>query len=818
MADYISTEVSRNSLTFDKSAIEAGRGSESFTITVYNDSYKSKNDSCFASFQLSLVAPGVKQESAVDWYRLVPNVSSKIPPGDRTQFKVEIIDIPPVGEDFRGKIYLTALVYSPELRDDDRQSITLSIPGQNLPEVSVLKDHLDVLPNEQITVGVRLSNPKHDPINCAVQLRGIERSWITDGDIKKARLAPGQEQTLLFTCQIPAPALIAQRQYVLSFDLLQPVIKKAVGKSTVAILPAGHVNFSCDPTEYWIPHQPSRWLNPRRNEAVINASFDNQSNLAVEGYATITPPTKRRRILSRFLSRRRSAEPILVESVAMTPIVAPVVASVVASAQPVADESAFGGHAPIDPTTATAASSSLLESETVVVPPNQKVDLPILFQQRLPWLGWTRIRQFALEAFLLEPTVGSSIGLRTIEETAIETATEASSSLELIEQRTPSEIALENPSATLIVQIAPVIPFWLQLVGASVGALVLAIAAVLFTTKEHRAPVNAVQINGQGTEVISGSTDATLRRWQIKGDRLTSAGTLIREDKAIRAALYRPVDNDEVVAGFENGRIQVADEFSDRSSIFDAASDDRVFDIAFSRDARLLFSAHGSGQVHLWPSDPSTRTAFQENPLKSITFLDDDPITAIALLGASDSHLAIAGHYNQLAIVDLETDNQQLISAYEQGGQTDQILDLATAAAKPNRLITADSQGYISLWDMRACLQSPGECQPIDRWLAHDAQAVRAIASSQDGCYIASAGDDGRVMLWPLLTSGKRHPQAFEGRPLRQSSQTVNAVDIIQQRHRLHVVSGGDDHQVRLNTLRLSGNTQSFRQCAYTGR
>lgn len=727
MTKHISTEVSKTALSF-----EPGSPPESFTVTVYNDSYKTE-DSRFASFQLTLLAAGQELKTSNEWYRLVPAVSYKIPPGDRTQFEVQILDVPPLSENFTGTLNLTARVYSPELRDEDRKDIRLVVKGGNLspPKITLPEQTFTGSPGDAVKIEVLLYNPNRKSIDSGIQLKGLPPEWLPEGQQKSLLLQPGEQAALSFDCRIPAPAQAPSQQYPLTFDIVRPVAVTAIAQANLTVLPVGTVTFSGTPTDLSLPAKKRRWLNPRYSEAAVDLSFNNQSNLTLEGGVTVTPPALR----GGFSGwRRRKAQQ-----------------TVEASFQEAASV--------VNPT---------LDPEQVTMRPGETAPLTLRILQRLPWLGWRRVYRFQVEPFLAEP----------LDDPLIE---------------------LENTSPEIALHTDPVIPVWLQLVGAGVSTLLLAVVFWFVGYRGHRGPVNAVQISGQGNEAISASIDGTLRRWQIQGRRLIPTEVIRPSDKSIRTAHYRPVQNDEVAAGFENGTAQIIDVFSDQTFTFEATSGDRVLALAFSQDARALFSAQGSGVVHQWPADPSQRQRSQTVPVRSIT-VEFAPY-ALALLD-EDTQLAIAGEENQFVIADLAAEEIVRLP-YTPGGKTDLILDMATAEAHPNRLAVADDQGRISLWNMAVCRQSPQSCEPIAEWLGHGGQAVRAVALSQDGCYLASAGDDGRVMLWPLTPAGYRQPQAIDGHRLRQSAKSVNAVDIMQRHNTLHVVSGGDDYRVRVSRRQL---------------
>lgn len=775
MGKHISSEVSKATLDFER-----GDQPASFTVTVYNDSYKTQDVNKFASFQLNLLAAGKELTHAAEWYRLSPAVSYKIPPGDRTQFKVEILDVPPISPDFTGTLNLTTRVYSPELRDEDRKDIRMTIKGGSIspPKVHIISSDFTALPGEDVEIKVRLYNPNRKSIDCGIRLNGLAPNWLPEGQQKTLLLQPKTEGNLVFLCRIPEPAAATSQLYPLTFELLRPVTIEIAGQATLRVLPAGTVQFGSDIDELWLPEKPNdapdenpnedptkeltkelnedpnenynkkpklnRWLNPRYCEAIFPLFFDNQSNLTVSSGVTVIPPTPRFSPFQRW--RRSSASSI--------------------------------------------ATLIRLQPEQQLLSPGQSAPIDLHITQRMPWLGWSRLRTFKLQPFLADITAETSADIP-----ALNTSTALPEILP-VEKTFEKTIALQNLSPSVMLRAAPVIPGWLQLLGLLVGSLSLGAIIWSMFYRGHTAPINAVQINGQGNEAISASEDQSLRRWRIKGKRLVFDNVIIKSDKAIRAAQYRPVSNNEVAAAFENGMVEMTNAFSDEPSAFIEDTADRALDVAFSRDARKLFSAHGSGAIRQWSVDPSERVASQREPTQKIQV--DFAAYAIALLGNDDSLLAIAGEQNQLAIANLQAGTIERLPYATRGGKTDIILDIATTEAYPTRLATADNQGRIALWDTTLC--NATSCDPITEWIGHGGKAVRSIALTQDGCYLASGGDDGQVMLWPLTWQSFRP----NGQRIRHAAQSINAVDITQHRSQLRIASGGDDHQIKLDIRRIS--------------
>lgn len=361
---------------------------------------------------------------------------------------------------------------------------------------------------------------------------------------------------------------------------------------------------------------------------------------------------------------------------------------------------------------------------------------------------------------------------------------------------------LHTDDETLELRVLPVVPLWLQVLGGLLGLALLG-WLVFHRPEGHTAAVNSVQFSGNANQVISGSNDQTIRRWRVNDDRLEPDGILAQTaHKAVRVVRYRPIDNNVVAAGLENGEIELWNVLPggvhqpSQKPVVSLSSEkaDRVLSLAFTRDSQFLFSGHGSGMVLQWDLDAPARPVRD----RAVQFAISD----LALVGR-DKLLAIAGRYNRLVLWNW-TSNQLYPLAYPSGDQTTYIQSLATTDRPTSLLATADSQGTLSLWDLRQCVTKlqPGCEQRLDHWQGHGGKPVRAIALSANGCYLASVGDDGRTMLWSLA-QGKRDTDSpdFNGRELGRVATKLNSVSLTAGAGAVRVISGDEANQVRFYRL-----------------
>lgn len=747
-----------------------------FEVTVNNDSDQ------FAAFQLELSAAGTDTKMSHPWYRIAPSVSSKIPSGDQTRFYVEIFDIPPISSNFTGTMNLTVRVFSLELRDEDRQVMRLVIEGTGVvpPKLDFPTRKFQVYPGNLVEIPLQVQNLNRQATDVVVVLSGLEPRWFQDGMEKHLYLQAGETAQFNVVCHIPDPAKAPSRPYVLVAEARQAKAVPVQAEALLTILPMGYVELVCEPMRQQIPMRSGTWKNPGSAIATYDLGFTSYGNV----------PQRIEVHVEYELPRDNQTSP-LVEIA--PPLVLP---------PPPGTPTETGSPSPGSLTSAGTLTepSPAPPAETVVAPPvdaprghylsltpavvdvavgeTQHVTLSV--RRHLPWLGWPRMKRLRIKGLLSD-----------------------------------TRLELRNAEPTLELRILPVIPFWLQILAAVSGLLLAVVVWWWMHSRGHADAVNSVEFNGQGTEVISVSNDQSVIRWWVEGKALIHKGALYEGDKAIRVVRYRPVGNDTVWLGFENGDIGGLGLLNRQQFAFSFAKDDRIFDLVMSQDGRTLYSGHGSGLVLAWNTSPDQIQLTEDTPQRK--FQTDFAVRALALMGEDENQLAIAGRFNQLVLFNLADDSYRTAN-YPMGGTNDYILDLATAAAKPDRVVVADNQGQISIWDFSRCMVAKAaECEVIDQWpTPHGGEAVQSVALTDDGCYLVSGGDDGRVMLWPLSTAGGRLSDKLEGEEIRRSKSPINSVDVIRKQNQLFVVSGGDDHKVRLNIVKLKAGQLAPGQCDAT--
>jgi WD40 repeat protein len=477
-----------------------------------------------------------------------------------------------------------------------------------------------------------------------------------------------------------------------------------------------------------------------------------------------------------------------------------------------------------------------IESQILDLGESRTVPVPV--RAKRPWLGPTRTRFLTVAP---EPTYPKS--------------------------REPVKQVVTQPaSQVLTLKIRPIIPLLLQIGGAALAAFLLWLAWFLNPTAGHDGPVNGLTLMANGSTVISGSSDRTLKRWQVRQAgwlpdvrRLPLEGELQDDgnpQRAVRTLQHLPSEVKKVAVGLENGEVQIWDisESTLDQSFYERGKPDRVFALDFTNDSRYLLTGHGSGMVRQWDLLVNRETPVQKLlPNAAERFA----ITALTVVEPSEQEqfAVVGGQFNRMLLWDWEQRQAYTVSYNWQTeedtfnpvvSRQSYITDL-TSTNVAGLFASADTDGIITIWNVQSlfsCMDQAAAKQLLpgqeaeqhgnrgsynnqyidlgqvsdciqgaiaDRWQASpEGQAVRSVALAETGCYLASVGDDGQVNLWSLTNDGQRVTSGDNPAVLQAFQGSLNNVDIHYSRQgdqeTVWVVSDTPNYRVRINRKQVSNH------------
>jgi WD40 repeat protein len=268
LKELIQSQISVKELTY-----KPGEDPVSFGVQVVNTSDR------FASFQVEIIPAGSDAQDGASWYRISPDISSKMPPGTTTEFQVTIFDTPTPG--FIGQMNLTVRIFAMELGDESRQLVRLILQkgSRVVPlKVKLPIDKFQALPREEVPIPVRIINPGQTLVKTIVTLKGINPTWFGDAIEKQVMLQPGKETEIRFICTIPFGPNAPSQAYPFTIEAQVIDGELSIGKGSLEILPMGNTDFTCEQVDRYLPPRRRQWF--RRTTSVnYPLTLQNASNL-----------------------------------------------------------------------------------------------------------------------------------------------------------------------------------------------------------------------------------------------------------------------------------------------------------------------------------------------------------------------------------------------------------------------------------------------------------------------------------------------------------------------------------------------------------
>ncbi len=765
-----------------------------FSVSVTNTSDR------FLSFQVRVYPQGASGSEFHHWYSLKPRICAKKPPGTAAKFDVEIVESPIPGAE--GEIPLVFEVCA--LED---KTCRVVLPGYKL-EVLAGKyltlhlfapdSQLFVDPEQPVRLPVWVRNTRKKTTEVSLKLIPITlpEAWLEVGEVQ---LNVGADSTESVDFSIIVPKAIeteGKHRYEFEIVIVKPSLTQTVRETGALIVnPAGIVEFDCPSRSSVFPDDRSKQNHLSRDRPQTeneNAIFyplklTNSSNIPQTLNLEITPTFDPNAMGS---DREKIAFAVEPDCLTLTPG----------------------------------------EERTV------KATISNLHQPK--WFDRTLTFEVSVDPPKL-PKV----------------------------RVTPRHTHVLNLKLRSIGWLKWAVGFFILL---ALAALPL---SRYFFTKRHAATINTVNFIDSGQRVVSGSSDRHLFNWEVNRPLenlyrgwngvyftrdLPNFGPVVPE---------RPARSSEdllVAAGLTNGEILIWDAVNEDEAMrplnqtTSNTAFDNIFDLRFSSDARYLFSSHGSGFVRLWDLGYLNDTTSTLQAKRQI-YMGMKPAYSIV---ETDGHkpdtrwLIVGGEFNKLWVWSWAEERHRvfdlssIFKTSEPGkeldftpiyGKTDYI---ASLAADDRALVTTDTQGFVRIWDltaMRECLrdadrsksirkENPWEyvsdfnyfyrtwsCQsPLIRWESreeHLGRPVRSVALARyKQCYyLASTGDDGRVILWSfneaLLQPGNaRKPTVRELDRIPDTA--LNSVDIVVDRDRrlIRVVADVDRGRIKLYRHRIASD------------
>jgi sugar lactone lactonase YvrE len=243
-----------------------------------------------------------------------------------------------------------------------------------------------------------------------------------------------------------------------------------------------------------------------------------------------------------------------------------------------------------------------------------------------------------------------------------------------------------------------------------------------------------VAFGPDGKQILSGSSDATIKLWDISSGR--EIKTFRGHVSAVTSVAFSP-DGRQIISGSSDTTAKLWDVSSGREVRTFSGDLSSVNSVAFSPDGKQILYGLNNGKFYLW--DMSINYIIDELRRRAVTSVAFSP----------DGIQQITSSANGVSLWTISHDHAVNRGAF---GSIDDPLDATTSVAfsPGGRLIISGSRdATIKFWDESMIRKKP---RKIGIFQGHS-QRVNSVAFSPDGRQILSGSDDQTIKLWDIVAN-----------------------------------------------------------------
>ncbi|KAL0947883.1 hypothetical protein HGRIS_010518 [Hohenbuehelia grisea] len=286
----------------------------------------------------------------------------------------------------------------------------------------------------------------------------------------------------------------------------------------------------------------------------------------------------------------------------------------------------------------------------------------------------------------------------------------------------------------------------------------------------HSASVNSVAFSPDGTRIVSGSRDNTIRVWNASTG-IQTMSPLEGHSNFVTSVAFSP-DGTRIVSGSVDNTIRVWNASTGIQTMSPLEGHSRsVTSVAFSPDGTRIVSGSYDNTIRVWNASTGIQTM---SPLKGHSWL----VTSVAF--SPDGTRIVSGSFDNTIRVWNASTGIQTMSPLE--GHSDFVTSVAFSP-DGTRIVSGSYDNTIRVWNASTGIQTMSPLEGHSR-------LVTSVAFSPDGTRIVSGSVDNTIRVWNASTGIQTMS------PLEGHSDFVTSVAFSPDGTR--IVSGSYDNTIRV--------------------
>ncbi|MGK0187511.1 MAG: WD40 repeat protein/tetratricopeptide (TPR) repeat protein [Verrucomicrobiales bacterium] len=246
----------------------------------------------------------------------------------------------------------------------------------------------------------------------------------------------------------------------------------------------------------------------------------------------------------------------------------------------------------------------------------------------------------------------------------------------------------------------------------------------------HSGAVTSVFFSPDGTRIVSGSRDNTVKLWDA--DTGNEIASLEGHSERVTSVAFSP-DGSRIVSGSFDNTVKLWDVATGNEIASLKGHSESVTSVAVSPDGTRIVSGSWDGTIKLWDADTGTE----------LTSIDSHTHIVTSVAFSPDGSCIVSGseRNNTVKLWDAETGNE--IASLE--GHSGAVTSVAFSP-DGSRIVSGSGDNTVKVWDA----DTGNEIASLE---GHSG-AVTSVAFNPDGSRIVSGSDD-TVKLWDAATGNE---------------------------------------------------------------